>query len=138
MLKNIEMHIKTQSQNLCPFRLSYKYKCPFIYIIFAKILFSVKLLFGTLRFVQKRYTIISRISNLRKVSLSIQEDIPQYMKLKVHSRDWNNLTTESPLKIMERYFHFCPRFLVMSKNGLIRKLRLISKCMTFMTKLHNK
>ena len=29
-----------------------------------------------------------------------------------------------------RYLHFCPDFLVMQKNGLIRKLSLISKFMT--------
>ena len=32
-----------------------------------------------------------------------------------------------------RYLHFYPDFLVMHKNGLIRKLWLISKCMTSQT-----
>ena len=54
-----------------------------------------------------------------------------------------NLATESPLKMMKNAFHFtlkslfvlkifkfCLDFLVMWKNGLIRKIRLISKFMT--------
>ena len=52
------------------------------------------------------------------------------------------LPTESPLKMIKndvylpqklfpflRYLNFCPDFLVMYKNGSIRKIRLISKFM---------
>ena len=59
--------------------------------------------------------------------------------LKTHSRVWENFWQ---LKALEkwwkmlcffsslRYLHFCPDFLDMFKNGLIRKLCLISKFMT--------
>ena len=48
---------------------------------------------------------------------------------------------ESPLKLIKKYFlfyvkssfHFCPGFLLMWKNDLMRKLRLISKFMTSQT-----
>ena len=51
------------------------------------------------------------------------------------------LTTEGPLEIMKNafyftlkafslYFNFCLDFLVMQKNGLIRKIRLAVKFMT--------
>ena len=56
---------------------------------------------------------------------------------------WQSLATESPLKKMKmlfilpwklfsssRYLNFCFDFLVMWKNGLIKKIRLISKFMT--------
>ena len=53
------------------------------------------------------------------------------------------LATESPLKMIQNAFisssklflfskhlNFCLEFLAMPKKGLIRKIRLISKCMT--------
>ena len=68
--------------------------------------------------------------------------------LKAQSQVWDNwkatelLATESPLKMMKSAFYFTlkssfrsqvfkflPYFLVMYKNGLIKKIKLISKMM---------
>ena len=78
--------------------------------------------------------------NVTKFSL-----IPSRLSnVKAHSKVWDNfLAIESPLKMMKDAFYFtlkalfvlkilsfCLDFLVMYKNGMIRKIRSISRLMT--------
>ena len=56
-----------------------------ICIILLETVFSAKSLFSKLRIVLKFHVVTVAISNLRKVSLCLQEDIPRRTKLMLNS-----------------------------------------------------
>ena len=88
--------------------------CPFIYNILPETL-SVKLLFRTLWIVSNFNTSIAAISNLRKVSLCIGEDIPRCMKVILNSNLWwdsNFLYFIPQIASIQRFLFFASSFLM--------------------------